>query len=256
MRRKLHAVHVIPTYNEVENIGTMLQVLDELAKKQSGYRWSVLVVDDNSPDGTAEIAQKTKINLPLDILKGEKQGLGIAMRRGFEYAIEEMEADLIVSNDADFQFDPRDIPRLLEAYESGADVVIGSRHVPGGGVTGWPKRRAVTHYVANTLFARYLAGLEMVEDHNGNFRIYRVENVLDQVDWGGLPSDGYGFLNYILYVLSKAEVVFVEVPVEFGWRVRGESKVSFNPRYVKSFFHDTIEYMRLCLQIRWETMRS
>lgn len=251
MAKKLKVINLIPTYNERENILLMLDALEEIAKQNRAYTFHTLVVDDSSPDGTGELVSSYKPkHQSTSLLTGTKEGLGVALARGMQHAIKKLKADIIITNDADFQFDPNDIPLLLDKIHAGADVVIASRHVPGGGVDGWPAGRGFTHWVANTVFATWVAGIKEVTDHNGNFRAYRVKNCLDQIDIMALPSAGYGFLNYIIYELSRHNVAFIEVPITFHWRQRGETKVSFNSKYIRTFFRDTLEYITLCIRIR------
>ena len=253
---KLKAVNLIPTYNEAENVVQMLDALEKVAVENPRYDWATLVVDDNSPDGTGKEVQSSKFKVQnkskIYLLEGKKEGLGVALVRGYQYAMEKLKADVVVSNDCDFQFDPKDIPRLLDKIDEGFDVVVASRHTPGGDVVGWPTGRKLTHWVANTLFASWVAGTREVNDHNGNFRAIRVRGVLDKINWDNMNTKGYGFLNYMIYLLSKTGAKFIEVPVTFKWRERGETKVSFNPKYVRTFFRDTVEYIKTCLWIRWE----
>ncbi len=254
---KLHVVNLLPTYNEAENIIPMLETLEKIAKQHPQYQWSTLVVDDNSPDGTGTQVEKYLKKHPhVHLLTGSKQGLGEALIRGYQHAIKKLKADIIVSNDCDFQFDPHDIPKLLSQIDQGFDVVIASRHVQGGGVQGWPVGRRITHFIANTIFATYVAGNTEVSDHQGDFRAMRVKGVLDRINFDRIPVTGYGFLNYMIYEFSKTKAKFTEVPVTFKWREKGETKVSFSPKYFKTFFRDTIEYIKLCLLIRWQKLNN
>ena len=247
-----HVVVLIPTYNEIENAITMLEALARVARRLDGRRVSMLVVDDDSPDGTgAKVAEYAACNDRVELVTKPKQGLGFAMRVGYRHAIDGMEADVVVTLDCDFQWDPEDIPRLLERIDAGSDVVVGSRHVTGGRLVGWPPARRITHWVANTLFARWVAGTREVLDHNGNFRAIRVAGALDRVPFDSLPR-GYAFFNCMIYELSKLGVRFEEVPITFRWRERGETKVSFNPKYIGTFLRDTLEYVLLCFRIRWD----
>lgn len=201
----------------------------------------------------------SKVNGQLSkvhLLTGPKQGLGEALIRGYQYAIKNLKADIIITNDCDFQFDPYDIPKLLEKIDQGYDVVIASRHVPGGGVQDWPLGRTITHFIANTIFATYIAGNKEVTDHQGNFRAMRVNGILDQIKLNQIPVTGYGFLNYMIYEFSKLNAKFAEVPITFKWRQRGETKVSFTPKYIKTFFRDTVEYIKLCLVIRLNRLKT
>ncbi len=248
---------LVPTYNEIENITLMLGELDKILGKISNYQTTIVVIDDNSPDGTAKQAKKFKpkfVNVKL--LSGEKNGLGTALVKGYKYATNILKADLVGSIDADFLFDPRDLPKLIRMIEKGRDVAIGSRHHKGGfRVANWPLSRYITHWIANDFFARIIAGNNEVVDHNGNFRVIR-SSILNRIDWEKLPTKGYGFLNYMIYEMGKYGAKFGEVPVKLTWRTRGESKISFNPRYIRSFIQDTFEYIFLCFRIRFERILS
>lgn len=242
---------MVPTYNEKENIGLMLKALEKVSGKLKNYHTTVLVVDDSSPDGTGEVVRKFHSKaMKTKLAVGQKVGLGRALIRGYQFAVEKLKADLVASIDADFLFDPNDLPKLIAQIDSGADVAIGSRHHEGGfRVANWPRGRYITHWVANNFFASWVAGNSEVHDHNGNFRVIK-SDVLKKIEWDNLPSRGYGFLNYMIYELGKSGAKFAEVPIKLTWRTRGESKVSFNPKYFKSFLRDTVEYIYLCLKIR------
>jgi dolichol-phosphate mannosyltransferase len=246
-----HVVILVPTYNEAENIIAMLEALEEVEKRETDYRFTSFVVDDESPDGTAGLVSDfMRAHPSVELLEKPKQGLGIAMIAGYEHAIEVLRADIVASIDCDFQWDPNDIPALLAELASGADVAIGSRHLPGGSMEGWSIDRRFTHWVANTVFATWIAGTREVTDHNGNFRAIRVRGVLDQVSLRDLPVRGYGFFNLMIYALSRIDAKFSEVPIIFRWRELGETKVGFSPKYFPTFVRDTLEYMRLCFWIR------
>ncbi len=244
-------VNIIPTYNEKENIEKMLNTLADIAKENPQYEFMTLVVDDNSPDGTAEIVKKfMKKDPSVKLIEGPKIGLGEALIRGYQYAIKKMKADVVIPNDCDFSFDPYKILELLKKIEEGYDVVVGSRHVGGGGTAGWSFFRKLNHWVANELFAWYVAGIKEVHDHNGNFKAIRVKGVLDKVPLEKLKVKGFGFQCYILYELSKVTKKFAEIPVIFKFRTAGETKVSFNPKYFKYYLRDTLEYIRLSFMVR------
>ena len=232
----------------------MLESLAQIAKDNPRYNFSTLVVDDNSPDGTGELVTdylNTHSNIYL--LQGKKKGLGEALIRGYLFSMKVLKADIVVSNDADFQFDPLDIPLLLKKIDEGSDVVVASRHARGGGVEGWPTGRRVTHFIANNIFATNIAGLRQVTDHQGDFRAVRVAGILDRLDFEKIKSKsiGYGFLNFMIFALSQTGATFTEVPIKFHWRELGETKVSFTPKYFKTFFRDTLEYIYLCVYIRY-----
>ena len=251
----MKVINIIPTYNEKENIGLMLEALVEIAKATPKYEFMTLVVDDDSPDGTSEIVKKhMKKDKSVHLITGPKKGLGYALIRGYQYAMEEMGADVIIPNDCDFSFEPKRIPDLLKKIDEGYDVVVASRHVGKGGTEGWSAFRKLNHWVSNVFFATYVAGIKEVKDHNGNFKAIRIKGVLDKVPLAkllqGEKVKGFGFQAYILYELSKHTEKFCEVPVIFKFRVRGETKIG--KKYLKSYLRDIFEYMKLSVIIRLE----
>ncbi len=246
-------VNIIPTYNEKENIGKMLETLQEIAQKNPQYDFYHLIVDDHSPDGTAQIVrQYMKKDKKIKLLEGKRVGLGEALIRGYKYAEDHLGADVIIPNDCDFSFDPYKIPQLLKKIEEGYDVVVASRHVGTGGTEGWSLFRKLNHFIANEFFAWHIAGIKEVHDHNGNFKAIRVKGVLEKIPIYKLRVKGFGFQCYIIYQLSKVTQKFFEIPVIFKFRTAGETKVSFNKRYLKTYLRDVFEYMWLCLKIRFE----
>lgn len=242
-------VHIIPTFNEKDNIGRMIEVIYELGKKHSQWKNEILVVDDRSPDGTSQIVknyQKKFKNVHL-ILKN-KEGLGRALILGYQYAAKRLKADVVIPNDADFQWDPKDYPTLMKMIVKGYDVAVASRHIPGGKVIGWNWFRNLNHSISNYFLAWWLAGVHEVKDHAGNFKAIRVKGVLDKVSLRNMQNAGFSFQLHILYELSKTGAKFIEVPVIFRERRFGKSKIGFN-RY---YFRDVLEYVKNSLLIRYE----
>ena len=251
--RKPRVVHLIPTYNECENISQMLSVLSKIAAKDPKHKHFILVVDDNSPDGTASIVRQfQKSNPSIHLIGGKKKGLGVAMIRGLKYAVGHLDADIIIPNEADFGFDPKHVPYMLKKIDQGYDVVVASRHVGRGKTTGWTLNRRLNHWVANKLFATWVAGVKEVHDHNGAFRAIRVRGVLDKIDLDKLGTVGFGFFNYFLFKLTQVTNKFHEFPITYKFRVAGESKVSFNPKYFSTYLKDILEYVKLSYKIRLE----
>jgi dolichol-phosphate mannosyltransferase len=251
----MKVVNIIPTYNEKENIGIMLDALLDIEKKNPRWEFVHLVADDNSPDGTADIVrQYMKKHKNIHLITGPKKGLGHALLRSYKYAVENLGAEVIIPNDADMSFDPYKIPELLAKIEEGYDVVVASRHVGEGGTEGWSLFRKLNHWFSNIFFATYVAGIKEVKDHNGNFKAIRVKGVLDQIDLDKLLEKikirGFVIQTYILYELSKHTKKFTEVPVVFRFRTRGEAKIG--KKYLKSYLRDVLEYMKLCLLMRLE----
>jgi dolichol-phosphate mannosyltransferase len=213
---------VLPTYNEAENLEPLVHAaLEQLRATAGDHR--ILVVDDSSPDGTGEIADRLAVELEaVEVLhRTAKEGLGRAYVAGFTRALEGG-AELVMEMDSDFSHDPADIPRLVEAA-AGADLVLGSRYVPGGGVRNWGAvRRLVSR--GGSLYARILLGLE-VHDLTGGFKCFR-RAVLESLDLGSVHADGYGFQIEMTYRTARAGFRVKEVPIVFTERVRGESKMT------------------------------
>jgi dolichol-phosphate mannosyltransferase len=211
------AVVCLPTYNELENLEPMLRALGDKDVR-------VLVIDDNSPDGTGELADRLAQELDyVDVLHRErKEGLGPAYLAGFHRALSDG-AELVLEMDCDFSHDPNDVPRLLAAVEHGADLALGSRYVPGGGVRNWGLvRRLISE--GGSLYARLLLGVK-VQDLTGGFKCYR-RGVLEAIDLAAIESKGYAFQIETTYRALRAGFEVVEVPITFADREVGGSKMS------------------------------
>lgn len=214
-----HVWLVLPTYNEAEN----LEPLVAAARVRLPASRRVLIVDDNSPDGTGEIADRlAAAHDDVSVLhRPAKQGLGPAYLAGFREALARG-AGLVIEMDSDFSHDPAYLPQLLRAVES-ADVAIGSRYVPGGGVTEWGKvRRFISR--GGSRYARAILGVE-VRDLTGGFKCFRRE-VLEAIDLDEVKSLGYAFQVEMTYRALRAGFEVVEVPIVFRDRTEGASKMS------------------------------
>jgi dolichol-phosphate mannosyltransferase len=209
----------LPTYNERENVESMVRALGGLGL--DGLE--VLVIDDSSPDGTGEIADRLAGELPwMHVLHREqKEGLGRAYLAGFRRALE-LDADLVFEMDCDFSHDPADVPRLVQAAES-ADLVLGSRYVRGGGTRNWgPVRRFISR--GGSLYAQALLQLG-IRDLTGGFKCYR-RVVLETIDLDAISSLGYAFQIETTYRALRTGFRVVEVPITFADREVGGSKMS------------------------------
>jgi len=211
------AVVCLPTYNELENLEPMLRALGDKDVR-------VLVIDDNSPDGTGRLADRLAQELDyVDVLHRErKEGLGPAYLAGFRRALSDG-AELVLEMDCDFSHNPSDVPRLLAAVEQGADLALGSRYVPGGGVRNWGLIRRVIS-AGGSLYARVLLGVK-VRDLTGGFKCYR-RAALEAIDLDGVESKGYAFQIETTYRVLRAGFKVVEVPITFADREVGGSKMS------------------------------
>ena len=215
----MRACVCLPTYNERENLEPMLQALGRVL----GPDDRVLVIDDSSPDGTGELADELAARVGyVDVLhRPRKDGLGPAYVAGFHHALA-ARAELVLEIDCDFSHDPADVPRLIAAAED-ADVVLGSRYVPGGSVGNWGlARRAISS--AGSLYARTILGMP-VRDPTGGFKCFR-RRVLETIDVEDVRSKGYAFQIETTYRALRAGFRVVEIPIAFVDRETGGSKMS------------------------------
>jgi len=209
---------VLATYNEIENLPTLVEAIH--AELPTAH---VLVVDDNSPDGTgkwcAEFVEQHAwfFHLP----RPGKLGLGSALAAALQFGVENRYTH-VITLDADWSHPPTSLPALIVAAKS-ADVVIGSRYCPGGAIEGWPRRRRVASRLINAL-ARTLIGLPL-SDCSGNYRLYRIE-LLGQLQGKKLHATGYAYLEEILWHLQRLGARFAEVPITFTDRRAGQSKIN------------------------------
>ena len=216
----MQATVLVPTYNERANVGAMVHSLAKVLRE--GDR--VLVIDDNSPDGTGQLADRLASELPfVSVLhRKRKEGLGPAYLAGFRRALDEG-AELVLEMDCDFSHDPADVPRLIAAVEEGADVALGSRYVHGGGIGNWGLiRRAISR--GGSLYTA--AWLRMgVRDPTGGFKCFR-RAVLEALDLDAVTAKGYAFQIELTYRAKRRGFRVVEVPIVFDDRTVGHSKMS------------------------------
>ena len=225
---------VLPTYQEAENIRDVLERI-----RASVPEAHVLVVDDGSPDGTADLAEQVGADLgQIHLLRRtSKSGLGPSYRAGFAWGMDHGH-EVLVEMDADLSHDPAVLPDLISAVTVGlADLAIGSRYVAGGAVPGWPTHRRLLSQWGNR-YAGFMLRMP-VRDATAGFRAYRAE-ILEKVGLDGVRADGYGFQIEMAYEVNKAGGVIVEVPITFRDRVRGVSKM-----------HPSIVTEALWLVTRW-----
>ena len=214
------AVVCLPTYNERENLESMIAALGEVLDTS---RDAVMVIDDGSPDGTGEIADRLAAELPwVSVLhRDEKQGIGPAYIAGFRRVLAEG-AELVLEMDCDFSHDPADVPRLIAAAED-ADLVLGSRYVEGGGTENWGLlRRFVSR--GGCLYAQVLLGVR-VRDLTGGFKCFR-GGTLEAIDLDALSAHGYAFQIETTYRVLRAGLQVKEVPIRFTERRAGASKMT------------------------------
>jgi len=215
---------VLPTYNEAENLEAIVRAAGEVLADAAPEGWRILVVDDGSPDGTGQIADELAAahEEVLVLHRPDKGGLGRAYLAGFGTALRSG-AGHVMEMDADFSHQPADLARLLAAAHDGADLVLGSRYVDGGGVTEWNAvRRAVSR--GGCWYARTVLGLD-VRDLTGGFKCFRRE-VLEAIDLPTVRSQGYAFQVELTYRAARRGFRVVEVPIVFHERREGASKMS------------------------------
>ena len=223
----MKVVVLIPTFNEAKNIGRMLDVLaTEEFPKVKKHTMQVLVIDSHSPDGTADVVrEKMKKYKQVFLLETDKGGLGADYVKGMKYAMNKMKADAVIELDADFQHDPKDVKRLVEAVDRGADHVIGSRYVKGGAIPSeWGLHRKLMSGLGS-MFARVVLLMLGVHDMTSGLKLTKTKYLKD-VDLDNLFSKYYAYKLQITYELAKLGASIVEVPIIFYERKEGTSKIS------------------------------
>lgn len=210
---------VLPTYQEASNAAAVLRRVRAAVPAAA-----VLVVDDGSPDGTAEIAQAMAAELgSIDVMRRpQKEGLGSAYRDGFRWGLDRG-FEVIVEMDADLSHDPADLPRLIAAVEDGADLAIGARYVPGGSIPEWSWHRRMLSRQGNR-YAAWALHLP-IKDATSGLRAYRA-SMLTKIDFRAVRADGYGFQVEMAYEVAERGGTIVELPIRFSERARGTSKMS------------------------------
>ena len=226
----MRVIVVVPSYNEKENIGKFIDALEEVFKKRSHIDFQILVVDGNSPDGTGEVVlQKAKVfpNVQL-LLEKEKAGIGGAYLYGFDYAQKNLAPDVLLEIDADFQHNPEDVVRLTDEIENGYDYVIASRFVKGGTIPkDWQFYRKFLSRGGN-LFSKIVLGILEVNDFTSGFKAARVKGFVDKIDLDSVMSKSFAYKIDLLFKMHKLGAKFKEIPVDFGLRDRGNSKMERN----------------------------
>jgi dolichol-phosphate mannosyltransferase len=216
----MRATVCLPTYDELENLEAMIDALERVLRE--GDR--VLVIDDASPDGTGELADRLAAEKPfVSVLhRTAKEGLGPAYVAGFRRALADG-AELVLEMDCDFSHDPADVPRLISAAEDGADLVLGSRYVKGGSIPSWGAARRFISIGGNIYAQIFLQS--RLRDLTGGFKCFRAR-VLETIDLGEISSRGYAFQIETTYRVLRAGFAVVEVPISFSDREHGHSKMN------------------------------
>ena len=216
---------ILPTYNEIENVELIVAAAREQLQTAVGDDHRILIVDDGSPDGTGAVADRLAAEHDdVEVLhRTSKDGIGPAYIAGFAHGLANG-ARLLMEMDSDFSHDPKDLPRLVAAVDGGADLALGSRYIPGGGVSDWGLLRRFISRGGST-YARVVLGLE-VRDLTGGFKCFRRE-VLEGIDFATVRAHGYAFQVEMTYRALQRGFKVVEVPIVFRDRLRGKSKMSW-----------------------------
>jgi dolichol-phosphate mannosyltransferase len=223
-------VIVIPTYNEAANIGLMIEALTKEFTKAPEHDFHILVVEGNSPDGTAEIVKQKQVQYPFVhlLMEEKKAGLGAAYAFGFKYAMKNLEPDVLVEMDADFQHDPKDITRLVEPLAQGFDYAVGSRFTKGGGIPkDWSLYRKFLS-IGGNIFSKVVLGIFSVNDFTSGFKASKVKGFVDKLDLDNILSGGFAYKMDLTFRMHKLGAKIKEVPIQFGLRDRGNSKMESN----------------------------
>ena len=210
---------VVPTYNEAENMPKLVKELEDILGKEN---FKIIIVDDNSPDGTAEIAEKLNKRYGNIIVhrRGGKLGIGSATREGMKIALSSRDTRFVVTMDADFSHDPKDLPRLLHEAER-SDIVQGSRYTEGGKIVGWGVSRKMMSYGANLLCRTLLR--TRLKEHTTAYRVY--SRKCAEIVAKDAPRDGYEFVIASIVTAKNRGAKIREVPITFVDRARGKSKL-------------------------------
>jgi dolichol-phosphate mannosyltransferase len=229
---------VIPTYNEAETIPSLIKELFEKIKHLV-EKLDVLIIDDSSPDGTADIVRGLgeKYEKITVVQRPKKMGLGAAYKEGFRHVLEKFDSELVLQMDADHSHQPSEIPNMLEKIKN-FDFLIASRHVEGSDVIGWGVGRKTTHSIAGAI-ARICAKIE-IKDSTSGFRMFK-KKTLEKIDFEKIRSDGFAFQIEVLYQLKQLGMRGLEVPTVFVNRTEGSSKMG--SREMMQFITMCISYI-------------
>ena len=239
-KSKSTVVVILPTYNEADNVPVMVENLQKVFEKEPEYKFLILVVDDNSPDGTSAVVKNLSKKYPhISLLTGEKKGLGAAYMRGMQYAVEKMGADIMFEMDADLQHDPKLIPSFLRKIEEGADFVVGSRYIKGGSIpANWGLSRKVYSVVGNIVIRLGLM-IPRIHEWTSGYRAMKSDVYL-KISGGLDKYKGYIFQIASMHRVVKAHYRVAEVPINFVDRRYGKSKILPN-----EYIPDVLRYILL-----------
>lgn len=223
---KRNACIVLPTFNEVDNIPILLPLIYAQQKEILSHELHVVVVDDDSWDGTQDAVKEHMGDFPnLHLITGRKKGFGEACKKGIDYALKKIDPDIIIQMDADLQHDPGHIPHFVRLSNQGFSLIIGSRLMPGGRTPGYSIRRKTLSLFGNWSI-RLFAGLFHIHDCTSGYRCIKAD-IIKKCDLSYLSTSGYSFLSSCLCELVMRGAQVIEVPITFPERIYGESKLGF-----------------------------
>lgn len=227
---RLTACILLPTYNENENVQKIIPMIFDQQKRIESHTLQILVIDDESPDGTAATVRHLQKNYPqLYLISGKKQGLGEAYKRGIRYAGEQLRPQILFEMDADLQHDPALLPMMISLYNFGFTLIIGSRFLPGGQTVDFSMYRKFISLFGNLLI-RLLTGLPRLRDFTSGFRCIDAA-LIQSCDLSGMSTRGYSFQTSLLVELMRRGANVLEIPILFMPRRYGESKLAFRDQF-------------------------
>jgi dolichol-phosphate mannosyltransferase len=249
---KKNACIILPTYNEAKNVSVLIpQIFDQQSQIQS-HHLIVIVVDGKSPDGTGKVVKSLqKRYLYLHLLEDRDNGLGEAYIKGMKYAIDNFDADVIIQMDADLQHDPKMLPIFLTLYQFGFTLVVGSRYVQGGQTPEFTFYRKFLSGLGNFL-VRLFSGVPRIHDCTSGFRCIKSE-LIEKCDFSDMSVRGYSFQSSLLYELLRNGAKILEIPIIFGARIYGTSKLAFRDQIeflanlFRIRFHKSREFLKFCI---------
>lgn len=237
---------LIPTYNEAANISTLLEQVAAVVATQSQLSMQVMVIDDQSPDGTAQFVQQARDRLSNErfevtlLARTQKEGLGRAYIAGFEKVLQAGDVDFVIQMDADLSHDPHALHQFFSRAQAGIDLVVASRYRPGAAILNWAWYRRFLSAFGNRV-ARFFLG-KTISDYTGGFNMYSVK-VLRQMNLAQCAVSGYGFLIQLKFLAARAARQIEEFPIVFRDRIGGQSKMPLS-----TAFHSLYLVIRLWLQ--------
>lgn len=242
MKNRKLAVIILPTFNEAKNIRSLIEKIDGIRQQINSWYIYLLVVDDNSPDGTGAIVQEMIHTIPhISLITGDKEGLGKAYTRGFQWVLEHYPTvDYVLQMDADLSHNPDYIIDFLREAGKGYDVIIGSRYIQGGGCPDWKWYRKFVSRLGN-LYIHLIGGIKKIHDCTSGYRCISL-SFIRKVNFSRLTMRGYSFLFCLLHQIVQLNATMKEIPILFTDRTKGQSKLGVQ---------DILEDLMVATTLRW-----